>query len=114
MARLRRRFSRVRYFRRHGFLRGVEVGVFEGQFLELLCKPLPAATLYGVDPWRDNDGVPMVIQLRRTLKRTAPFGDRCRLIVCSSPQAAEIFAAGMLDFAFIDGDHSYEAVFAGW
>ncbi len=44
------------------------------------------------------------------LKRAQVFGGRGKLVRCTSLQAAPAFKDGMLDFVFIDADHSYEGV----
>lgn len=96
----------------------VEVGVFDGATSMGLLYRFPKLTLTMVDPWRlypdknllSEDDWPAVKAL--ALGRTEFAVDR-RIVY----EATSLIAAGWKpdasqDIVFIDGDHSYEAVFA--
>lgn len=104
---------------------GAEIGVYEGRFSEYMLRRLPQLTLYMVDPWtavppdsryaQSGDAVALLSQAefdeakRTTERRTAFAADRRRIINTTSVEAAARLDA-MLDFVFIDADHSYEGV----
>lgn len=77
--------------------------------------------LYSIDPWRHFgtgeyvDGANVADEehernLATARERTAPFGDRSRLVRKTSLEAAPDFEDGQLDFVYLDGQHHYEAV----
>lgn len=92
---------------------GAEVGVYAGDTITYLLEKFPRLVMYGVDSWARKPGdsetgprEPEVI----TRRRTARFGDRCRLIKAPSVEGAVHILDGALDFVFIDAKHSYRAV----
>jgi hypothetical protein len=109
---------------------GVEVGVFEGAFSETILDTWKGTKLYLVDPWAVLPGYGPGLGLvdgkdfnaskasqadwdkvfedcKRRLER---FGERAEMLRLSSFRAAAQFANESLDFIYIDGDHSFEAV----
>lgn len=96
------------------FQLGAEVGVRHGFFSEHLLKLNPELTLYLVDPYlpyldleyqftqEEQDEIK-----ERAKERLAPFGDRAVWMYLSSKAAAEACPDHMLDFVFIDAEHSY-------
>ena len=101
---------------------GVEVGVFTGRMSRALLDH-DALMLYMVDSW-EGDGaayasadddwharLPQAAQdsfMAEADMRTS-FADLRRCILrCRSKDAANSFEDGVLDFVFIDADHSYE------
>jgi predicted O-methyltransferase YrrM len=96
-----------------GVKRGVEIGVYEGRFSKLLL--LRCATLeklYSIDPWLDANGKFDSEICNKATDRLDQFGPRSHIHIGKSPEAAELFDDGEMDFVFIDGDHSYEATLA--
>jgi len=96
-----------------GLHQGVEVGTYEGEFAETLLKANPKLCLTCVDPWQVYGGYPDYRRQRTldraydvTLGRLKPFGDRVRIIRRTSLEAAPRFKDGMLDFVYIDANHT--------
>jgi hypothetical protein len=102
---------------------GAEIGVFDGAMSRELLER-NELTLVMVDTWgSSNDtftrsGDPLAnlppqkwLQVReRALQQTAFASNRRIVLMADSLRAASIIAFHSLDFAFIDSDHSYEAV----
>ncbi|UWQ81928.1 class I SAM-dependent methyltransferase (plasmid) [Leisingera sp. S132] len=124
------RASVIQQVRKRG--EGVEIGVHEGAFSERLLEVAQPKKLTLIDPWA-YDGTRsgalyggkgmsqemMDARHGRVLKRFAPQIARGRIEVLRMESQAALarFADGSLDFAYIDGDHSYAAVKAdleGW
>ena len=80
-------------------------------------------TLYSIDSWAENPDEPYQT-LRNPLgaynltqKHLAPFGDRSIIKRGYSPDVSKDFQDDSLDFVYIDGLHTYDAVKAdidGW
>lgn len=97
---------------------GAEIGVFAG---ELSCRLLqkPDLTLYMVDSWKQGDGgddfhanltqQQQDYYLGAARAATAFAGERARILVKDSVEAAKDVADESLDFVFIDANHTYEA-----
>lgn len=102
-------------FKDLGFKKGVEVGVYKGQFSAALCKGCPELELIGVDAWtvygnyRDYETTDLESEAyKEALARTA--GCNVRFIKALSMDAVKEFADESLDFVFIDANHDYEYV----
>lgn len=97
-------------------LTGAEVGVLKGHNAASLLARRPHLNLYLVDHWGlDGDPPPYDRHGRQILDealgRLAFAGSRATFVIGRSPGAAS-GVPDELDFAFIDGDHRYEAVLA--
>lgn len=95
-----------------GHVVGVEVGVFRGQFAELLLKLHPRLRLIMVDRWNTTEHQPRHGRTQDELfveavHRTLFAGMRGAILRADSLTAAATFDDGSLDFVFIDADHSY-------
>lgn len=97
---------------------GVEVGVFEGQYSDLLLSKWRGRRLTGIDPFIHypdevyHDGANRV-DLPEIGKRTAERfagNDRYDLVVMTSLSAAFRFPDGSLDFVHLDGNHGLEHI----
>jgi len=94
---------------------GVEVGVAEGTTTEYLLQTLPSLRLSGVDSypiyidWNDTqpDGDANKAEM---LRKVDPYMERYNHIYEDSDNAVKRFDDESLDFAFIDGLHTYEQV----
>lgn len=103
---------------RHGWQRGVEIGVSYGETLRHLLTACPALHMIGVDTWALNPAAPepddwtaahhVRAHASAELVEQA-FPDRCVLMRGNSPDIAPLIDAGSLDFVWVDGDHSTEA-----
>ncbi len=105
---------------------GVEVGVDRAWTSQVLLRWFPGLTLYMIDPQgvypagsryratrdvRSRRGERKWRAVRREAEERVSFaGPRAHFVRTLSHEAVRSFADGMLDFAFIDGDHSYAAV----
>jgi len=101
---------------------GVEVGVFEGSYSEVLLRTSQLKTLYLVDIWEQvptdeyhkpgkpcgRTGEQILNSIMRNFDKLYP--GRYRPIRKPSVEASTVFVYGSLDFVYIDADHSYQAV----
>lgn len=98
-----------------GRRRAVEIGTFQGVSAVRITRGLaPDGVLYCVDPWREVGGKPNPCWriCRRHLRRSGALGS-VRILRGLSVDVAHLLPAA-IDFAFIDGDHSYEGLAADW
>lgn len=98
------------------FKKGVEIGVLEGDFSEILCKELPECTIYSVDPWKHypihrNFRPAKVYEpmYQRVKKRLSKY-DNSIIIRKESIVTVDDFEDESLDFVFIDADHRFGRV----
>lgn len=107
---------------------GVEVGVDKGELSQCLLDAYPKMILHLVDRWDfqgegsqyfksgdrkskyDNERYRQ--NMIQTIRYTSHAWPRVRLWKMDSIEAAEKFPNESMDFVFIDGDHTYEAVMA--
>lgn len=98
---------------------GAEVGVFDGYTSDVLLQEFSGLRLWLVDPWQpleqpaeysaiDAAGFEQLRQV--ALWWTSHAENRRFELRMRSTDAAALFPDASLDFAFIDADHSYEAV----
>jgi predicted O-methyltransferase YrrM len=93
----------------------VEIGTFQGVSAAVIARALdPAGRLYCVDPWQPVAGRenPVYAIAKRHLRRHGVI-DRVVLLQQFSREAEATLPAAC-DFAFIDGDHSYEGLATDW
>lgn len=95
---------------------GVEIGVAEGWYSSQIMKLGQVEKMYGVDPYTRHNGY-VDYRLSKTFERLkAKAHERLdkypnyEFIEDFSVNAAKRFEDNSLDFVYIDGDHSYEAV----
>ncbi len=99
---------------------GAEIGVGDGGTTVPLLRAFPEMQLYAVDPWEigdpENTTASLVTTDRLRLLRETflvnirGLTDRVVVLPMMSVDACERVKDGELDFAFIDGDHRYQAV----
>lgn len=103
---------------------GVEIGVKGGCTSEMLLDNLPLKHIYMVDPWEGDDYTiatgpecPVLQTLDRGKvyklvcdKFNNKFFERHTIIKQKSNECVNLIPEN-LDFAFIDGDHTYDAVY---
>ena len=98
----------------------VEIGVWRGDYSEMIVKSLKPEQFYGVDPYELFEGMvsapgsEYINQSRldqlaqRVQNKYAQWG--ATLLRDVSENAAKQFADDSIDFVYIDGDHTYEGV----
>lgn len=106
---------------------GAEVGTWKGDFSEQILKQRKPKLLYLIDPWAYRDdpryerawyggGVAgqadMDAIYRSVSERFEKQQERGQVVIWrkSSTEAAESLTDRQLDWVYIDGDHTYEAV----
>ena len=114
---------------RPGEDRGAEVGVWAGEMSAHTLRLRPTLHLTMVDNWLPQGQRPqsyitscdrlahcsaaeMLSAMRAAETRTAFAADRRHIIRAASVDAAKDIAPASLDFAFIDAEHTYDAVTA--
>ncbi len=102
-------------FKELGFKRGVEIGVEEGIYAEVLCKANPDALLCCVDSWKAYKGFSehttqskLDELYEKTQDRLKPYN--VKFIRKFSQDAVKDFDDNSLDFVYIDGNHKYQYV----
>jgi hypothetical protein len=103
-------------FNELGFRSGVEVGVCDGTYSEILCKANPDAKIYGVDPfipyadyhdyrrWKTVNGYHQA-----AIERLSPYKNYS-FIEKFSMDAVKDFEDNSLDFVYIDANHNFQNV----
>lgn len=101
-------------FKELGLKRGVEIGVYEAKFTEVLAKS--GLEIYGVDPWRNYDDYDnlrnkevMDNQYEKVKEKLGKY-DNCKIIRETSMEALSHFDDDSIDFVYIDGNHWYKFV----
>ncbi len=100
--------------------RGAEVGVYEGEYSEVLLTGWCPVEFFAVDPWREyprheyidmaNAPQPaMDARFRRARDRLSKFA-ACQIVRKTSFQAAADVPDGHFDFVYIDAAHDYKSV----
>ncbi len=100
--------------------RGVEIGVYEGEFSEVLLNQWAGDKLYLVDVWREMSSYedvsnqrglfPAMQCLVKTFTRIYPFGEKAVMLRETSEKAAKLFPDLFFDFVYIDAAHDYANV----
>jgi hypothetical protein len=95
--------------------RGVEIGVEEGLYSEVLCKLNPGCEHYSIDPWKAYRGYRMHVSqdkidgfYQTAQKRLEPYN--AKLVKKFSMDAVRDFKDESLDYVYIDGNHRIRCV----
>jgi hypothetical protein len=107
--------------RRHKLHTGAEIGVLKGKTISNVLKACPNVFMYAVDQWKEKPfseepGAETYLKFNmaacRKLTKTqlAPYPGRWKILDGDSVEMANRVEDGILDFVFIDGDHTYTGV----
>ena len=101
-------------------LKGIEIGVYEGDNAAKILNFLNIKKLYLVDPWREyvnNLDYGKIVDNQKTqderyefVKKRFQKNSEVEILRMDSAAAVKLFPDNFFDFIYIDGDHSYEAV----
>jgi hypothetical protein len=100
-------------FNEMGFDCGAEIGVWQGDFSEVLSVAIPGLRLLCVDPWDEYDAYTDKKNQQDRLDKA--FDVTCRRLMAyplttilrmTSIDASERVPDGSLDFVYIDGNHA--------
>ncbi len=97
------------YFKKLGFKVGAEIGTYKGEFTEKFCKV--GLKMFAIDPWLERNRQNRQDFLYEHTKRTLSPYLNCTIIRKTSMQALKDFKNESLDFVYIDGDHTFQAVY---
>jgi len=86
----------------------VEIGTHRGENAYNIMKLLPIKKLWLVDPYLPKEEHKK--HYNKANKILKKWSDKIQFYVNTSEDAAQFFRHDSLDFCYIDGDHSYEAV----
>jgi hypothetical protein len=94
--------------------RMIEIGCFHGISTELFCLRVP--DVVAIDPWAGADDT-FAGFMKRCEKYTATLCNpgawwQLEVIRDASPRALDRFRTAIFDFAYIDGNHHFDAVVA--
>jgi SAM-dependent methyltransferase len=83
---------------------GIELGVAEGSFSEMILRATEATDfyLYSVDMWAGDRGH-NVDEYRRTIVRLEPWKARNTILKMTFDDALPLFADSYFDFIYVDG-----------
>lgn len=97
---------------------GVEVGVANGDFAEIILANPKVTGLFGVDLYEPHKGYQDYTRgttfnnmRKNSAEKLKHFGQRHAFIYKFSMDAVKDFANNSLDFVYIDANHSYKTVF---
>lgn len=92
-------------------INGVEIGVLNGETSAYLLGLSERIFLVGIDPIIPDSMEANLIGSEDRIKQlTAPFKDQWQFIKQYSYNVAHMIGDDTIDFLFIDGDHTYNAV----
>lgn len=80
---------------------GIELGVAEGVFSQMVLSSYPVKHWYGVDMW--CDGKHDVNEYKRALNRLWPYQDRNTILKMTFKEALPLFSNEFFDIIYIDG-----------
>lgn len=101
--------------------RGVEVGVAEGNFSNLLLAKSNLDILYSIDCWlkfpkevyqdkRNDSQFRINLRYFHTVLRLSKYKERSVIFRMKSEDAVKMFKDGELDFVYLDANHHYESI----
>lgn len=105
--------------KKHGWTVGAELGLWDGRTLFYMLENVPGLKMIGVDIFQDI-GVPYYQGPRwdhrgyfsQVVQRANGYSDRLILFRMLTTRAAQYISDRVLDFVFVDADHSSNGVAA--
>lgn len=82
-------------------IKGIEIGVLEGDTTKYLLANNPNLIMYVIDP---------LPQRKELFANIEIFKERIKIIELKSDEAVKVFNKHEFDFVWIDGDHEYAQV----
>jgi len=98
----------VKYFANKRLNSGAEIGVNYGLFSRYMLDNIPDLKLISIDPWFLNR--PDAQKSKKFAFKLLKNYENCRIIEKTSMEAVCCVPYESLDFVYIDGDHSFDAV----
>ena len=110
---LRKRLAQLAWRRKYQI--GAEIGVYKGEFSEILLARSSLHKLYCIDTWQNDAMIWKKIPepnkiYENCANRLKKFGKRVEMIQGESTQVVKQFKQHSLDFIYLDADHTYNAV----
>lgn len=90
-------------FKELGFTTGCEVGVCQGKNAKVMLDTIPGLKLYCIDSWPSQN------DYRKTQRNLREYSKQVKIIRKSSLEVVRNFKE-LLDFVYIDADHSFDFV----
>jgi predicted O-methyltransferase YrrM len=103
-------------FAARGYTHGAEIGVYKGEYAEILQRGIPNLHLLCVDRWAPYRSKKTGLTIFKSAvaayqeARQRLTGYDCSFMKMSSLEAAALIPDGSLDFVYIDADHWFTAV----
>lgn len=109
------RYDLAALFYELGFRVGVELGVQEGEYSEILCKTNPRLKLYSIDAWKAYKGYTDFTRQDKLERFYTAALERLHKYPCVvmrrfGKDAVTFFRDDSLDFIYIDANHTYNAL----
>jgi len=108
------RVDLAKHFGELGFKVGAEIGVCKGKMSRVFCWYVPDLYLAGIDTWTSDPNDPgdegelNSSNERHARRILSPF--HVTLLKCTSRDALKYFDDGILDFVYIDANHTFDYV----
>jgi len=94
-----------------GYTKGAEIGVASGEFSLEMCRMIPNLTLICVDPWEVYDRVAQDrVDWRYSLAKDRLAKFSVEFMKMTSMEAVKQIPDESIDFVYIDGLHTFDAV----
>ena len=107
------RLDLAKLFNTFGYKVGAEIGVAKGLYSRELCKAIDGLKLFLVDPWAAYDQ-PSISDERAKARYEYCLGRlksfNVEYMIMTSMEAVKSFDDNSLDFVYIDGLHTFDAV----
>lgn len=113
---MKNRIELAEHFRDLGFTKGVEVGVCDGRYSQILMQKIPGLHLIGIDPYAsyheysDFRRQPTLDDKLKTARERLIEYKNYSLILGWSVEVASFLPDNFFDFVFIDANHKYQYV----